>query len=161
MTHFTSCPPLHMAVCDNNLADVKRLCTNENVNDTMGTQYSTPLHCAVLYNASTDIITHLINNGCDINKKNTGGDSAIFVAAMEGRKKLVEFLLLKGAEIDQNSLDSSAPYLKENHPKILELLQNPKALAQSSYTWPKANKNSKLTQRLPHTSTEMISFSKK
>lgn len=152
MHHPKALTDLHMAVRQNNLERVRQLCTRDNVNDTAGSEYNTPLHSAALKGVDIEIIAYLLSMGCDINAKNVGGDPALFIAAFKGKQKIVEFLLLKGAEIDQDCLKSSTAYLEKKYPKILELLQNPSAAAQSSHSWsrPSANSNS-VKQRTPHT----------
>jgi ankyrin repeat protein len=147
---------LHMAVRQNNLDRVKQLCTRDNVNDTAGSEYNTPLHSAALKGVNTEIIAYLLNMGCDINARDVGGDSALFVAAFAGKQKVVEFLLLKGAKIDLDRLENSTAFLEKKYPKILELLQNPDVFTkQSSYEWSITKKTStndisSVTQRKSH-----------
>lgn len=170
--------PLHIAAGRNTvkaLETIKQLCTNDNVNDTASREYLTPLHCAALsegnseidvnlgeIDVNVEIVLYLLNKGCDINQKNAGGDSALFVAALAGNEKIVTLLLLKDAEVDQARLKSSTAYLEKRYPKILKLLQNPSAVAQSRFSWQSypENKNS-LKQRIPHNNIiniEMISL---
>lgn len=166
MHHPGTLTDLHMAVRQNDLELVKQLCTHDNVNDTAGRHYNTPLHSAALKGVDIEIIAHLLNMGCNINTKDIDGDSALFVAASAGKQKVVEFLLLKGAEIDQDRLKRCAAFLEKKYPKIFELLQNPDALTkQSSYSWSitkqtSTNGSSSVIQRkaYDHYAVEMISL---
>lgn len=156
MHHSLRFTPLHMAVSKNNFVLVKELCTRENVNDTAGNIYFTPLHSAALKGVDLEIIAYLLNMEININAKDVHGDSALFIAASAGKQKVVEFLIFKGAEIDQDRLKSSTAYLERRYPQILSILQNPDRFTQQSrYSWPK-NVSTSIKQRTSRRHDEAI-----
>lgn len=170
MGHHKIYTLLHQAVRKDELDDVRKLCTPENVNDTAVDElHFTPLHCAALKGAKLEIVSHLLSMGCNINAKDADGDSALFTAALTGHQQLVGFLLLQGAEVDSSLLKSSTALLEKKgleekkYLEILKILQNPDAFKQqSTYSWqrPLANNNS-IKQRIPHNNIiniEMISL---
>lgn len=116
---------LHLAATDGNFDTIKRLCNKQNVNNTAGEQRFTLLHCIALENRDKDIVSYLLNiSGCDINKKDANGNTPLFVAALAGHEKLVEFFLLNNAEVDQSLFDKYAEHFKTQKPKIFKVLKN-------------------------------------
>lgn len=65
----------------------------------------TPLHAAVLYAGNIDVINWLIFNKIDMNAKDSNGQTAMHYAAVSRRWDILEFLLKKGASINEVDKD--------------------------------------------------------
>ncbi len=59
---------------------------------------NTYLHRAVMEGAKPFVIEFLLGRGLNANARNYAGETALYIAAWDGRKELVEILLNKGAD---------------------------------------------------------------
>src|SRR4051812_17033287 len=59
---------------------------------------STPLMHAIEFNNSLKVVEALVNAGSKVDTKDFVGDTALHIAAREGRADVVKFLLAHGAD---------------------------------------------------------------
>jgi len=95
-------PPLHKAVEQNNLEQIKQLAndTTINVKDTAG---NTPLHKAVQYDRQ-QIACWLLEHGAKKDSKNNAGWTPLHTAAQYNSLAMIRFLVRAGADINAVTL---------------------------------------------------------
>jgi ankyrin repeat protein len=91
---------LHIAILHGHLNVVNRLINNDNnnINDYIN-DYTSILNLAVLL-GYYDIVNLLIEHGIDINKRNRFRETAIYMAANDGRLNIVQTLYNNGANLN-------------------------------------------------------------
>ena len=70
---------------------------------------NTPLHTAVIVNASIEQIRYLISLTDDINARNSDGNNALYLAVERNNKKIGELLLAKNADIFSTNNANDSP----------------------------------------------------
>ncbi|KAJ4416134.1 hypothetical protein N0V85_002402 [Neurospora sp. IMI 360204] len=98
-----------------------------NVNVHGGYDQSTPLINAVEQISGTESLEKLLNAGADINATNADGDTALIVAAREGDRSVVRFLLKKDADVmhfSNNGTNALKAALAEDQTSCLKVLIN-------------------------------------
>ena len=101
--------PLHKAVRDGNIEDVKTLILNGAEINSMDVSNNTPLDWAVCKNQIL-IAKLLLQNGADVNiKGGTIFDTPLHVAAGFGFLEMVEMLIRKGADIEAKDYFARKP----------------------------------------------------
>jgi len=58
-----------------------------------------------------DIVKYLVENGADINVKNSGQQTPLHYSCFEGHLSVVEYLISKGIEVNSRGLGSVICYL--------------------------------------------------
>ncbi len=114
---------LRLAVINENVEMVKILLNkgaDVNAQDKDG---NTLLH--LLNRENLEIAKLLIKHGFKINKKNNKGETPLFTIVRSGNKKLIEFLILSGADpfIKNNKGFSTYDIVKLSYPKVVNLLR--------------------------------------
>lgn len=89
---------------------------------TITVKYS-PEWAQAAYYGNTDILNALINNGLDVNTRDSFGRAALMIAAFYGHLDMAKLLLSKGADVNaQQKKGLSALMLAMNYPEIVKLL---------------------------------------
>ena len=114
--------PLHKAVRDGNIEDVKTLILNGAEINSMDISNNTPLDWAVFKNQIL-IAKLLLQNGADVNiiKDDTIFDTPLHVASGFGCLEMVEMLIRKGADIEAKDFLARTPLHLANE-KTTEIL---------------------------------------
>ena len=92
--------PLHAAVINSNLYQVKLLLDGGAEPNLADREGSTPLHSAVTRdrNDSFSVVKLLTERGADVNMANSYGHTPLHGAALNCRNEVVKFLLERGAD---------------------------------------------------------------
>jgi hypothetical protein len=100
--------PLDRAIKSNSLEIFQTLINEKNVNskDSNG---NTPLHIAIMQDAPMPFLNYLIDNGADVNARNSSGDSVLLMAAQKNKKDAGELLLQHGADIFATNTENNSP----------------------------------------------------
>ncbi len=100
--------PLDRAIKTNSIEIFQTLINEKNVNskDSNG---NTPLHIAIVKDAPMSFLEYLVENGADVNARNSSGDSVLLMAAQKNKKDAGELLLQKGADIFATNMENNSP----------------------------------------------------
>jgi len=82
---------------------------NENNATSQDSEGNTPLHTALLVNASTDKIQYILANTTDVNIRNREGNTALYLATIANNKMVGEWLLGKDADIFSANEKNDSP----------------------------------------------------
>jgi ankyrin repeat protein len=116
--------PLHDAVRDGDLAQVKQLIAqgaDVNAKAKMGV---TPLHMAASWGRE-QVVELLVTTSADVNAKNDVGFTPLHYAASAGHTAMAEVLIAKGANVNARDLLSTTPLhyaAGEGHTAVAEVL---------------------------------------
>ena len=78
-------------------------------------------------NNDIDLVRQLLDNGIDINLRDSTGNTALMWASQEGHNEIVELLLIEGADVNNIDLDGDTALMlasQEGHTDIMKLLLN-------------------------------------
>ena len=88
--------PLHLACVNHHTQAVNELLMNNADPHMTNCRGYTSLHYVAPFVGSTDIITRLILEGCDVNKPARNGQTALHIASLAGRLDHCEILVRNG-----------------------------------------------------------------
>ena len=116
--------PLHDAVKDGDIAQVKLLIAQaEDVNQ-RSRSLGSPLHQAAIWGTG-DMAELLLAEGADVNSKHNVLSTPLRMGALNGNEAVVAVLIANGAEIDARSFDETTPLhaaAEGGHAAVIELL---------------------------------------
>ncbi|KAJ3498956.1 hypothetical protein NLG97_g718 [Lecanicillium saksenae] len=99
--------PLAFAAKSNDIAMTKLLISHgANVNATE-TKNECPVLVAVAWRGHVEIITLLLQYGCDVSCRTSGGSTALHLATIEGHEEVMKVLVQSGAQIDVKDSDGN------------------------------------------------------
>lgn len=99
--------PLTLALSQN-IDTLKSLIIPENVNS-IDSNGNTPLHTAVLKNATLEMVSYIADLCKDIDARNADGNSALYLAIQKNRKDIGALLLNKDADIFSTNTKNYSP----------------------------------------------------
>lgn len=70
---------------------------------------NTPLHVALIYDASLSRVKYIMSQTDDVNIRNREGNSPLFISVLKNRKEVGEVLLQKGADIFSTNINNNSP----------------------------------------------------
>jgi ankyrin repeat protein len=114
-------PPVWMAVQTNDLTLLKEVLTKENIEATASEEMYTPLMVAANH-SYPDIVSHLIENGADVNAQSKSGMTALMLAMnpnSEHTQLCVTQLIDAKADLDIQSAGGSTALMEAAHKGML------------------------------------------
>lgn len=99
--------PLTMALKTSD--DILEIIVNKNNITSHDSDGNSPLHVAILNNASLLKIQYILSLTDDVNTRNADGNTALYLAVLKNRRKLGEMLLAKNADIFATNTKNRSP----------------------------------------------------
>ena len=104
----TKLPPLHQAVEDGDIAEVKRLIDGRADVNEKDNEGFTPLHYAA-WNGQTDIVNALVKAKAEVNAKTKKCLTPLHFAALAGQSQIVVILVKAGADSYERDNNGDMP----------------------------------------------------
>ena len=125
--------PIHDAVIDGDLDQVKRLTTADPALVNQGSDHwgevvgiygylgalITPLHLASMRSNHLEMVTYLLDHGADIHSKDAEGKDALHHATYDGHLAVISLLVERGANVRNGSFFSA---IRRGHLPVVSLL---------------------------------------
>jgi len=109
-TELTAGDPVHRAVAEGNVEQIRLLVSRGTRLDTRDAQDRTPLMMAALQGRS-DIVTALLAGRVNLDARDRAGATPLYRAAEAGHAEIVAALLGRGARVDQDTRDGMTPLM--------------------------------------------------
>ena len=102
--------PLYQAIRHSDVEEVERLLLSKDVSVNEPDLFNETALFWAIHNDSTAIVRLLLTAGAEVNWVNGAGDTPLHLAAMnDSNAEIVRLLLLKGANLEHEAIDSSKP----------------------------------------------------
>lgn len=99
--------PLFLALTST--PEVLQAIVNEKNAITQDSEGNTPLHIALINDASLSRVKYIVSQTGDVNIRNREGNSPLFITVLKNRKEVGELLLQKGADIFSTNINNNSP----------------------------------------------------